>query len=146
MPVCYSLAEGGDVYVLRGYAVNFKVIRCQEIGRDIKALRKKYRHAEDDLRGAERLLEKGKPLRYVYPYPGFGIKQVYKARYINQDLGPKGLSSGYRIVYEVIDDGGGVRCFIIIYVYSKKGGTDEKGIKREVIKRMGSDGYPVVAS
>ena len=125
--------------------MHFQVIRCLEIERDIKALRKKYRHAEDDLRAAERLLENGKPLRYVYPYPDFGIKQVYKARYVNKDLGTKGLSSGYRIVYEVID-GGGVRCFIIIYVYSKKGGTDEKGIKREVSKRMGSDAYPVVAS
>ncbi len=123
-----------------------QVIRCSEIERDIKALRKKYPHAEDDLRAAERLLENGKPLRHVDPYPGFGTKQVYKARYVNQDLGTKGLSSGYRIVYGVVDDDSGVRCFIIIYVYSKKGDTDEKDIKREVNKRIRSNAYPVVAS
>jgi len=126
--------------------VNFKVVRCQEIERDIKALRKKYRYAEGDLRAAERLLENGKPLRHVNSYPGFGIRQVYKARYVNQDLGPKGLSSGYRIVYEVIDNDSGVRCFIIIYVYSKKGGTDKEDVKREVNKRIKSDVYPVVTS
>lgn len=119
--------------------VRFKVIRCSEIKKDAKALRKKYRHAEDDLRAAERLLENGKPLRHVNPYSGFGSKQVYKARYINQDLGTKGLSSGYRIVYEVIDDDASGTCYIIIYVYSKKGGTDEKDIKREVKKRISSD-------
>ena len=124
----------------------FRVIRCSEIKKDIKALRKKYRHAEDDLRAAERLLENGKPLRHVDLYPGFGTKQVYKARYVNQDLGIKGLSSGYRMVYQLINDDTGATCFIIIHVYSKKGDTDEKDIKREVNKRIRSNAYPVVAS
>jgi len=126
--------------------VNFEVIRCPEIKGDIKALRKKYRRAEDDLRAAERLLENDKPLRHVDSYPGFGTKQVYKARYVNQDLGTKGLSSGYRVVYEVVDDDTGATCFIIIHVYSKKGDTNEKDIKREVNKRIRSNAYPVVAS
>lgn len=124
----------------------FRVIRCPEIERDIKALRKRYPHAEDDLRAAERLLENGKPLRHVAPYPGFGSKQVYKARYVNQDLGTKGLSSGYRIVYEVVGKDVGARYFIIIHVYSKKGEPDEKDIKREVNKRIRNSAYPVVAS
>jgi len=126
--------------------VHLEVIRCPEVEKDIKALRKRYPHAEGDLRAAERLLENGKLLRHVNPYPGFGIRQVYKARYVNQDLGTKGLSSGYRIVYEVIDNDGGVRCFIIIYAYSKKGGTDEEDVKREVNKRIKSDVYPVITS
>lgn len=126
--------------------MQLEVIRCPEIERDVKALRKKYRHAEDDLRAAERLLGNGKPLRHIDPYPSFGSKQVYKARYVNQDLGTKGLSSGYRIVYEVIGGDRGVRCFIIIYVYSKKGGIDEEDIRREVNKRLRSGTYPVVTS
>ncbi len=126
--------------------MRLEVIRCLEIERDIKALRKKYRHAEDDLRAAERLLENSKPLRHVDPYPGFGTKQVYKARYVNQNLGTKGLSSGYRIVYEVISDESGVTSFIIIYAYSKKGDTNENDIRREVNKRIRSDAYPVVTS
>lgn len=126
--------------------LRFTVIRCPEIEKDLKALRKRYPHAEDDLCAAERLLENGKPLRHINPYPGFGSKQVYKARYVNQDLGPKGLSSGYRIVYEVIDDDTSGTCFIIIYVYSKKGGVNEGDIKWEVNKRMRNEGYPVVAS
>lgn len=126
--------------------VNFKVIRCQEIERDIKVLRKKSRHAEDDLHGAERLLEKGKQLRHVDPYPGFGTRQVYKARYVNRDLGIQGLSSGYRIVYEIVDKDVDGRCFIIIYAYSKKGDSDEKDVRRKVNKRIGNNAYPVVTS
>ena len=126
--------------------MNFKVIRCPEIERDIKALRKKYRHAEDDLRGAQRLLEKGKQLRHVDPYPGFGTRQVYKARNVNRDLGAQGLSSGYRIVYEIVDKDAGARCFIIIYAYSKKGSSDGKDIKREVNKRIRSSAYPAATS
>ena len=126
--------------------MHLQVIRCPEIAKDIKALRKKHRHAEDDLRAAERLLENGKSLRHVDPYPGFGTKQVYKARYVNRDLGNQGLSSGYRIVYEMLDRENGVLCFIIIYVYSKKDDHDEKDIKREVNKRIKSSAYPIVAS
>ena len=94
--------------------MHLEVIRCPEVEKDIKALRKRYPHAEGDLRAAERLLENGKPLRHVDPYPGFGTKQVHKARYVNQDLGPKGLSSGYRLVYEVVRDERSVASFIII--------------------------------
>ena len=126
--------------------MHLQVIRCPEIEKDIKALRKKYRHAEDDLRAVERLLENGIPLQHVDPYPGFKTKQIYKARYVNQDLGTKGLSSGYRIVYETLGRESGVTCFIIIYVYSKKGEPDEKDIKREVNKRIRSNAYPGVAS
>lgn len=126
--------------------MHFKVIRCLEIERDVKALRKRYPHARDDLRAAERLLENGKTLRHVNQYPSFGSKRVYKARYINQDLDTKGLSSGYRIVYEVIGNGSGVICFVVIYVYSKKSDTSEKDVKREVNRRMRSDDYPVVTS
>ena len=126
--------------------MNFKVIRCQKIRRDIKALRKKYRHADDDLRGAERLLEKGKALRHVEEYPGFGSKEIYKARYVNRDLGNQGLSSGYRIVYEMCNRENGITCYIIIHVYCKKGGPDEKDIKREVNKRIRSSAYPAATS
>jgi len=125
---------------------HFQVARCPEIKRDIKALRKKYRHAEDDLRAAERLLENGKELRHVDKYSGFGSKEVYKARYINQDLGNKGLSSGYRIVYEMYNMGNGITCYIIIHVYGKKGSADEKDVKREVSRRIKDSAYPVATS
>lgn len=126
--------------------MHLQVIRCPEIVKDIKALRKKHRHAEDDLRAAERLLQSGKQLRHVERYPSFGNKQVYKARYVNQDLGNQGLSSGYRIVYEMSNRENGATCFIIIYVYSKKGGPDEKDIRREVSNRIRNSAYPVVTS
>jgi len=125
---------------------HFQVARCLEIERDVKALRKKYRHAEDDLRGAERLLENGKELRHVEEYPGFGKRDIYKARYVNRDLGNKGLSSGYRIVYEMCNREDGITCYIIIHVYGKKGSADEKDIKREVNKRIRSSAYPAVTS
>ena len=126
--------------------MHFQVTRCLKIEKDVKALRKKYRHAEDDLRGAERLLENGKELRHVEEYPGFGNKEIYKARYVNQDLGNQGLSSGYRIVYEMCNRENSIMCYIIIHVYCKKGGPDEKDIKREVNKRIRSSAYPAVTS
>jgi hypothetical protein len=122
------------------------VIRCPDIKKDIKALRKKYLHAEDDLCAAERLLENGKELRHVKKYGGFGSKEIYKARYVNQDLGNQGLSSGYRIVYEMSKITDSDMCYIIIHVYCKKGGPKEKDIKREVNKRIKSSAYPLIAS
>ena len=126
--------------------VNFKVIRCTEIERDIKALRRKYRHTEDDLRGVERLLEKGIPIPYTVRYPGFGPRKVSKTRVVNRDLGNQGSKSGYRILYEIVDREDGAMCYIIIYMYCKKGSPDERDIKREVNKRIRSSAYPVVAS
>ena len=126
--------------------VSFEVIRCPEIERDIKALRKKYRHAEDDLRGAERLLEKGIQIPYTVSYPGFGTRKVNKTRVVNRDLGNEGSRSGYRILYEIVDKEDSVTYYIIIYIYCKKGSPDERDIRREANKRMGSDSYPMVAS
>lgn len=111
----------------------------------MKALRR-YRHAEDDLRAAERLLENGKELRHIEEYPGFGSKEIYKARYINQDLGNQGLSSGYRIVYEKVNKENGAARYVIISVYCKKGSPHERDIKREVNKRIRNSAYPVVTS
>ena len=126
--------------------MHLQVIRCPEIEKDIKALRKKYRHAEDDLRAAERLLENGRQLPHAERYSGFGTRTISKARFVNQDLGNQGLSSGYRIVYEMCNRENSITCYIIIHVYCKKGGPDEKDIKREVNKRIRSSAYPAATS
>lgn len=80
-----------------------RVIRHPNIESDIKALRK-FRTAKESLEAWERLFcARGlHEMPGISPYPGFGEREIYKARAI--PLGEhRGKSGGYRIILERTD-------------------------------------------
>lgn len=97
-----------------------KIIRHQDLQRDMKVLGKKYPTPEESLESWEMLFEiKGlEEMSGLERYPGFGKNIIYKARVIPKKENV-GKSSGYRVIFQ-IKDGSCVILFFYRHTIQKK--------------------------
>lgn len=119
-------------------------IKAPQFEGDVKRLRKKYRSVEADVRHVQRLLERGVPLPQTSQYPGFGKRKIFKTRVINTDLGNKGKSGGYRMIYEEVVKDNGMVAIILVMIYAKNEFQKEYQLKNEITQRLSSPSYPCV--
>ena len=123
--------------------VMITVRQIEQFEKDIKRLKKRYPSVQRHLRYAQRLLEAGTVLQQTKSYPGFGQHEMFKTRVINTDMGNRGKSGGYRLIYEQLGSGTD-KMIVLVMLYTKNEFSDENKIMNEIRSRLNSRAYPTL--
>ena len=111
--------------------MNYEIIPLPEFERQVKRLRRKYRHIKDDLRNLQNVL-------LANPQAGDAIpglhNKVYKIRLASSDL-ERGKSGGFRVIYYFIHTNRNIY-LLTIYPKSVKENIHVKEIMR-LLKQYG---------
>jgi mRNA-degrading endonuclease RelE of RelBE toxin-antitoxin system len=91
---------------------SYKVHLAGSFKRDVKKLKRRYRHVKDDLDTAIKLLKKDPRIAVVIP----GSSGMRKLRIPNRDQ-QRGKSGGYRLIYYVQDQP--IPTIYLLCLYSK---------------------------
>lgn len=120
-----------------------KVRRAYGVGRDAKALAKKYRSFAGDLDRFERLLAADYTVGHT-PYPGLRLDRdgqsvlIFKVRVQCESLAGQSKSSGVRYVYERITTADGDEYSVALTIYVHQQGSNESDVQRILRERFRS--------
>ena len=115
-----------------------KCTHLPQFDRDVKRLRRKHRHVEDDMLAVERLLS-AKGQRDAFKavlVPGMSERRVWKGRAHSRDL-KAGASGAFRVWWLEASD----NLIVLIYVYTHSDAPEEQRIHSEVRRRLSVNGY-----
>jgi len=102
-----------------------EVLYTPEFKRNVRALAKKYRHIQEDVKPVIEQIQRGKFIGDQIQGLGY---TVFKVRIRNSDLS-RGKSGGYRVIYYLKT----ATAVILVTIYSK---TEQSDISAATIKKI----------
>lgn len=116
--------------------MSVRIIAAASFKRNIRELKKRYPHVDDDLRPLFRELQGGETPGDKIPGAGYA---AFKVRVKSSDI-HKGKSGGYRVIYYLKT----AECIYLVamYVKSQRENFDKKLLKQVIIDILGEANLP----